>query len=140
MDKIFYPLQPKAKKHQYKSINIISSDKALIELVDKAAEPSGHLFLSAAPLKGSWDRLTEHLSEFDAFIFDIDGIKEDIWINILSRKWGSDRMPILVVFNPLLLSESQRKELQRIAKMKKVILLSKPLSLGLFYEAFLRHV
>lgn len=139
MEKLFHPLTPAPPVHHTRTIGVISADKALTELADKGAALTAHLVLKALPQKDP-AKISEHLGEFDAVLFDIDGMKREIWAKLLGRSWSRRKQTLLVVFNPLLMNNNEKAELQELARSRRFHLLSKPLALGLFYEKFLKLV
>lgn len=140
LEKVFHPIILGPPKHITKTIGVISADKTLAELVDKGADLTNHLVLKAVSIKDDLKKISEHLPSFDALLLDIDGMKTETWTKVLERSWGMKKKMIMVVFNPLLLSDKQKTELHDLAVQRKFHLLSKPLALGLFYEKFLKRV
>ena len=127
---------PKARK---KVIGVFSADPAVGDLVDRSAKLSRHLLVRTSPLHEGLENLSELLDRFDALFLDLDELKPVELAKVLAvaRSAGKENL-LFFLFSPSRLPGPGLEELRRVSVRKRIRLLSKPISLGLLYEQFLR--
>ena len=129
---------PKARK---KVIGVFSADPAVGDLVDRSAKLSRHLLVRTSPLHEGLENLSELLDRFDALFLDLDELKPVELAKVLAvaRSAGKENL-LFFLFSPSRLPGPGLEELRRVSVRKRIRLLSKPISLGLLYEQFLREI
>lgn len=128
---------PKAPKK--KLMGVFSSDASMLALVDKGAKLTKNLLIKSEPLKTDFDSLRELFERFDTLFVDLDDLTPVALARLLvvAKSVARDNL-LFLAFNPLILSDAARRELNKVAGRKHVQLFSKPINLGLLYEKFLR--
>ena len=144
MERVDYDLSsliPTAQptKATQKLVGVFSGDKSIRELVDQAAKQTEHLLVKARALPTQMTAMEDAFSRFDGLVVDIDGVAPVHIAKFLARA-AKGKRGLLVLFNPLTASVETKTVLHQLADAKRVHLLAKPLSLGLFFEKFLTHL
>jgi CBS domain-containing protein len=144
MEKVDYELlsiMPVAQppRSTQKMVGIFSADKSVRDLVDQAARQTEHLLVKARALPTQMTAMEDAFSRFDGLVVDIDGVAPVHIAKFLARA-AKGKRGLLVLFSPLTASPETKTVLHQLAESKRVPLLAKPLSLGLFFEKFLTHL
>jgi CBS domain-containing protein len=132
------PARAKTKKNRL--VGILSSDASLTTLLSHVQKLTGHLLVKVSSSFKNFDAFLENLDSFDAVILDLDGLGPLDWENFLrKRREEKPKLRTLALFNPVALPERMKKSLIS-ASGESLVLVSKPLPVGILMEKFLKKV
>ncbi len=127
------------RRRKKKIMGVFSSDPALHAVVDQGAKLTKNILMKSAPLQTDFENLRELFERFDTLFVDLDGLDPVTLARLLVVAQAVGRDDVLfLAFSPASLSDSARRDLQKVGNKKHVHLFSKPINLGLLYEKFLR--
>lgn len=134
--RILYPSEPTAEKVDRKMIGVFSADKNVRELIDQSMKLTRHLMVKA---QGFGQDITSLESRFEALIVDLDGMPPLSLAKFLARARNfTSKRPVFVIFSPPNLTNETVQTLHKLYESRRIHLVAKPLSVGLFYEKVLK--